>query len=65
MVTNAAQPFGYDPNFGMYSSLWKQSLVGLEGDYYNISQVGCCISNKPCGMLSIWAESWLDRALNN
>ena len=32
-------PFGYDPVFGTYSSLWNIQLVGQEGSFYNLTAV--------------------------
>eukprot|EP00891_Asterochloris_glomerata_P008787 jgi/Astpho2/8787/Aster-05342 len=33
----ANSPFGYDPVFGTYSSLWNIQLVGQEGSFYNLT----------------------------
>ena len=42
----ANSPFGYDPVFGTYSSLWNIQLVGQEGSFYNLTTVRalstCC-----------------------
>ena len=36
---SANSPFGYDPVFGTYSSLWNIQLVGQEGSFYNLTAV--------------------------
>ena len=45
--STANSPFGYDPIFGTYSSLWNLQLVGQEGSFYNLTTVRalsmCCI----------------------
>ena len=37
--SSANSPFGYDPVFGTYSSLWNIQLVGQEGSFYNLTAV--------------------------
>ena len=37
--STANSPFGYDPVFGTYSSLWNIQLVGQEGSFYNLTAV--------------------------
>ena len=37
--STANSPFGYDPVFGTYSSLWNIQLVGQEGSFYNLTTV--------------------------
>ena len=37
--STANSPFGYDPVFGTYSSLWNIQLVGQEGYFYNLTAV--------------------------
>ena len=37
--STASSPFGYDPVFGTYSSLWNVQLVGQEGSFYNLTAV--------------------------
>ena len=37
--STANSPFGYDPVFGTYSSLWNVQLVGQEGSFYNVTAV--------------------------
>ena len=37
--STANSPFGYDPMFGTYSSLWNVQLVGQERSFYNLTAV--------------------------
>ena len=37
--STANSPYGYDPVFGTYSSLWNIQLVGQEGSFYNLTTV--------------------------
>ena len=49
--STANSPFGYDPVFGTYSSLWNVQLVGQEGSFYNLTAVRALSVCRPCGGL--------------
>ena len=44
--STANSPFGYDPVFGTYSSLWNIQLVGQEGSFYNLTAVRALTHSK-------------------